>query len=669
MCYDFVKSGGKDQGDSFIPQQPSLTRRLKTCSVHSQHRISDLRHTDWKPKNPYSLMFSQNNIGIADHQPGFQKSWFLRARALAVACVLLMLAVCANAAPGLTVSLDRDTMTAGESVTLSLSFEGIDAKSPPNLTLPQALNAHYAGQSSQYSFVNGQSTSTVVFSYYLTPIQAGDYVIPALKFTTGSQTYTSRPLSLKVLPAGAPDATNTNSGPQLAFLKLLTPKDEIYMGEVLPVDIQLYYLNAQDQQMPQLQTDGFVLSKTPQAIQTTTQVGNQPYHLIVFKTTVTPTKTGNLALGPAQCPLTLVIPQVRQRRRDPFDDPFGFFSQRAELRQVNLTSESKTIRVLPLPTTNVPPEFNGAVGSYSMTATVGPTNLSVGDPITVKIKITGRGSLDSLNLASFDNWQSFKTYPPSTKTEPSDALGVEGSKSFEFAAIPQSAEIKALPQIVFSYFDPATKNYRSLRQGPFPLQVRASANTTPPAMVVNSNTLNSERPEAPQDIINIKTKPGSLVLIQTPLAAKPWFLAIQSIPLLLLGFVWIRRKQAEKLRANPRLRRQLEVERLIARSLPKLKTKAEANDAGAFFALTFRLLQARIGERLDLPAASITEAIISERLSPLGLQEDTLKLLRDLFQHCNQARYAPPQLSEGLFAQYPKVATALEALKNLEAAQ
>ena len=615
-------------------------------------------------------MLSQSNICIADRQPGFQKSWLVKIHALVAACTALFLAVCVNAAPGLTVSLDRDTMTVGESVTLSLSFEGIDIKSAPSVNLPPALNARYAGQSSQYSFVNGQSTSTVVFSYVLAPIQAGDYVIPVLRFTSGSQTFDSKPLRLKVLPAGPPGPANTNTGPQLAFLKLLTPKNEIYMGEVLPVDIQLYYLNAQDQQMPQLQADGFVLSKTPQVIQTSTQVGNQPYHLIVFKTTVTPTKTGDLTLGPAQCPLTLVIPQARQQRRgDPFNDPFGFFSQRAELRQVNLTSDPKTIRVLPLPTTNAPPEFNGAVGSFSMTATAGPTNLAVGDPITVKIKITGQGSLDSLNLASFENWKSFKTYPPSIKVEPTDTLGVEGSKSFEFAAIPQSPGIKALPEIVFSYFDPATKAYRSLRQGPFPLQVRASANTTLPAMVANANTTDMDRSETPQDIINIKTKPGALVLIQTPLTVKPWFLAIQALPVILLGLVWMRRRRADKLSANPRLRRQIEIERLMARGLPKLKAHAEANDAEAFYAQAFRLLQARIGERLDLPSASITESIITERLVPLGLDKDMLQLLHDIFQRCNQARYAPAQLNEGLFSQYPKVETALEALKKLEPVQ
>ena len=33
-----------------------------------------------------------------------------------------------------------------------------------------------------------------------------------------------------------------------------------------------------------------------------------------------------------------------------------------------------------------------------MTVTAGPTNVTVGDPITVRVQIFGRGALDSLNL-------------------------------------------------------------------------------------------------------------------------------------------------------------------------------------------------------------------------------------------------------------------------------
>ena len=60
-----------------------------------------------------------------------------------------------------TASLDRDTIALGESATLSLTFED---GSPRNVPLPPnvaGLQIAYVGPSSQFSFVNGETKSTV----------------------------------------------------------------------------------------------------------------------------------------------------------------------------------------------------------------------------------------------------------------------------------------------------------------------------------------------------------------------------------------------------------------------------------------------------------------------------------------------------------------------------
>jgi tetratricopeptide (TPR) repeat protein len=62
----------------------------------------------------------------------------------------------------------------------------------------------------------------------------------------------------------------------------------------------------------------------------------------------------------------------------------------------------------------------------------------------------------------------------------------------------------------------------------------------------------------------------------------------------------------------------------------------------------FRLLQEQLGERLDLPASAITEAVLSERLPRRGATPDLIQRLQNLFQICNQARYAPTPTIAGL---------------------
>ena len=52
-----------------------------------------------------------------------------------------------------------------------------------------------------------------------------------------------------------------------------------------------------------------------------------------------------------------------------------------------------------------------------MTVTAGPTNVAVGDPITVRVQISGHGALDALTLPDQPAWRDFKTYPPTSKVK------------------------------------------------------------------------------------------------------------------------------------------------------------------------------------------------------------------------------------------------------------
>jgi len=76
-------------------------------------------------------------------------------------------------------------------------------------------------------------------------------------------------------------------------------------------------------------------------------------------------------------------------------------------------------------------------------------------------------------------------------------------------------------------------------------------------------------------------------------------------------------------------------------------------------------LQEQLGERLDLPASAITEAVIEERLRPRGVPESTMTSLQELFQTCNLARYAPLKSGQELAAIIPRLETVLGKLQEL----
>lgn len=582
----------------------------------------------------------------------------------------LLLAACAVEvrAATFTVTLDRDTTTVGEPVVLSLVFEGAQPTRVFGMPQVQGLALQGQGSRQQINIVNGQSSAQFIYEYAVVPQQAGDFTIPAIKAEVAGQTLSSQPLRLKVLRNDQPGAGTSGNG-QMAFLKLVVRTNEVFVGEVFPLEIDLYVQNGQGQdlEMPQIKGEGFTFGPMPkQPSQTRTQINNNLYSVVIFKLAATAAKTGTLNLGPVECSLKLRVPRANRRARDPFGfDALDMFSSPFELRPVTLNSEVQTIHALPLPAGNAPANFTGAMGSFSVSLHASPTNVAVGDPITVTVRVEGHGNFDTLNLPPQAGWGEFKIYPPTSKVATTDPLGLQGVKTFEQVIIPQNTEIKELPAFSFSFFDPERKDYRTETLAATPLVVRPTAATqAPPLLATNSESEKTASPP-PQDIVAIKQHPGSVAVLGPSLIQRPWFLALQGLPALVWLSTLTWRKRQDRLANNPRLRRQRQVARVIRKGLADLRQLAEANDAEAFFAGVFRLLQEQIGERIDLPASAITEAVLEERLRPLGVPEASLATLHELFQACNQARYAPQPSRQALASLLPKVESALVAIRKV----
>lgn len=589
---------------------------------------------------------------------------FGRASVLCLGLVCLALAPATLPAATLTATLDRDTVAVGESATLTLVFAGGAPKTPPALPRLQNLRATFGGQSSQFSWNNGVSSSTVTYTYALTPTQPGDYTLPPIHAEVDGKTLSSPPITLKAARAAAAPPDSAGADNQLALLKLVLPKKQIYLGEIIPIEVQLYVrdgvLNIQQFQMSPFNADGFAFGKTVQGAQRQTRVGNANFSLVPFQTTLTAVKSGTLKIAPVDFSMVMLLPATGQRQRDPFD-PFGMFQQRGEQRRITLSTEAATVEVLPLPD-GAPAEFSGAVGSFSLTMTAAPTDVAAGDPITVKAQITGRGALDAVTLPVQTAWQDFKTYPPSSKVQPTDQLGLQGTKYFELIVVPQNAEVKQLPPLAFTFFDPEQKTYRTLTQPAVALKVRPGAASASPMLAAGK----PETPPPAQDIVPIKLRAGQSSGASGPLVTRPLFWAVQSLPVLAWAVLLVRRRRAESLANNPRLRRQRQVAQFVQQGLAGLNTLAQENNSDAFFALVFRLLQEQLGERLDSPASSITEAVIEEQLRPRQLPTPMLTRLHELFQACNLARYAPVKSSQELEAFIPRVEATLREIREVK---
>ncbi len=560
-----------------------------------------------------------------------------------------------------TTSLDRETVLVGESVGLTLTFEGGSLQGSPGLPAIPGIQIAPGTSSGMSSTMGPDGKMTVVNTYKFTLVatQPGEITIPSFQVDLNGQRLSSQPLKLKVLSddASAPPA---ELGRQNMFLWPAIPKRDFYLREPVIVEIRLYVrngVNAALTEPGEFVGDGFPRAKFQPGQRFSRRVGNVPFTVVPFLALVTPTKTGEVKTEPWS--YTLVL-----NPRGAFDFE-SILTRRPPPQEVPLKLDSQTLRVLPLPTNNVPASFNGAVGTFELSVTAGPTNVTVGDPITVRIQLTGRGALDALTLPEQPEWKEFKTYSTTSKIETSDPLGLQGSKLFEQVVAPQNADLKAIPPVEFSFFDPERKVYRTLKQPALPLSIRGATTVAP--VISAAKPATADAPPPTQDIVGIKQRLGVLAATQGPLPLRPWFWGLQTVPLLawLGAVVW--RKRADALANNPRLRRRRHVAQLVHDGLAELRKLAGENKSDAFFATLVHVLQEQIGERVDLPASAITEAIIEERLKPAGLEAGPCGELHELFQACNLARYAPVQSSQELAALVPRLEAVIQQLRRFEA--
>ena len=307
-----------------------------------------------------------------------------------------------------------------------------------------------------------------------------------------ASSFASQPLKLTVLKAGAPSEAVINSGGEVAFLKLVLPKQQVHVGEVLVGQLLLCLRddvqNFGNFQLTSTPAEGFSIGKLAEAQRRQQQVGNRAYIVIPISVAMTATKAGSLSIGPFTANVVVVLPSSN-RSGDPF---FQFFNQ-GEQKRIPLATGQASVQSLPLPTENVPANFNGAIGNYTLTATAGPTNVSVGDPVTVRVEIAGRGALEAIKLPDQSNWSGFKLFQPTSKVETSDPLGLEGSKTFEEIVTPQNSDVRELPPLAFSFFNPDDGKYHTLTQPAMPLAVRSTGSTPMPVIVANQNSSGETR--------------------------------------------------------------------------------------------------------------------------------------------------------------------------------
>lgn len=578
----------------------------------------------------------------------------------------------------LTAQASKTKVAVGETfqISFSINTNGSGFKAP-------SLNDFdiYSGpnQSTSMSFINGSMSQSITYSYVIAAKKEGKFTIGSASMNAGGTTVQSNSLTIEVVKgnASAQNQSNTsvpsqnptpvnseNIGDNL-FVKTIVSKTKAYLGEQITVTHKVYtryqLRGFQDIKFPDYR--GFWSQEAPsnQQIQVVNEnIDGINYQVGELKRTyVFAQRSGKLEIEPMNIEC-VVRKQSNKRPRDIFEQ---FFGGGYEDAVYTVKSKPVQIEIIPLPETNKPSDFSGAVGNYSFKAQLSKDKIKANDAINLTITITGKGNIKLVDPLKINFPEDFETYDAKTKENISaNGGGVSGSKTFDYLIIPRHGGDYKIDQINFSYFDPEKKQYITLPSPEFNIQVEKGKDEDATANVFNPRSKEDVKILG-KDIRYIKTnnielKPKNNFFFGSGL----FYTGIATPFLAFIGFLFIRKKSIENNKDIVSVKSR-KATKMAKKRLILAEKHLKENNKELFYIEIFKALYGYTSDKLNIPVAELNKEHISEKLKNNNVTANTTKELIEILDNCEYARYAPSAVSGNLSNIYN---TTVELITKIE---
>lgn len=426
----------------------------------------------------------------------------------------------------------------------------------------------------------------------------------------------------------SPDSSQTTSVYQegeLYFAKLYLAKTRIYLGERVPITIQIYIgeIRVDEVAPPVLEQPEFSFGPLSRNGQVKTEVNGAPYRMIQFNSSLIPLKTGKLALNSINVDC-IVVQTVKVALAS------GEAGYRIIRRTLEVDTPKQTVRVLPLPQKGRPAGFSGAIGKLLLTLNPGSAVIRQGDSFTVKLTVSGTGNLSNIGPPQLESSPGLKVFPPQKTGE--QRLG---RAQFEQVIIPIDEKTKKIGPFILDYFDPDTGKYRKATAD---LSVKIKAN---PEFQKQQAALNSsENVKANLEPMALKENPGNLRLGSRLLLNQYWFWLLQLIPLAAFLIALYFHNYQRMLQSDSSQARAIKASRKSAAQMAAAKELLAEGNLGQLLEELHLILREYLGEKFKLPVAGMTGAVVDtlKKIAP-DVDPDTLNQIQTFFTGYDSRRF------------------------------
>ena len=455
-----------------------------------------------------------------------------------------------------TASVENSKIGLNDEFQVSFTFSADNVNGVQNFSPPDFSNFYILSgpnQSTSMQFINGVASGSKSFSYILKGKSLGTAKIGSASVVSDGKTYKTEPITVEFVkgtsqPNNEPQPSANEEISQNLFVKAVADKNKVYLGEQVTVTYKLYTrLNIASQmsvsKLPQYK--GFWAEEldTDKNILFTTEVvdGKQFRVGILKKVALFPSQSGDLSVTPFELNVPVLV-QKKKRGNSIFDEFFADPFNRGETVDYLAKSNTLKVDVLPLPDENKPESFNGAVGDFRFTTSLDKERTKTNEPVSFKVDINGTGNIKLLDISEIKLPAGVEKYDPKVSEQINRTGKISGRKTLEYLIVPRTPGEKKLPEIKFSYFNPAKKSYVTLSSPAYTIKVDQGDRVFEPDI----SGLNKEDVKLLNDDIRYIKTSGDISRKNELLIFRVGFWAAVGFPLLaLVGLIVFKREMTD----------------------------------------------------------------------------------------------------------------------------
>lgn len=533
----------------------------------------------------------------------------------------------------------------------------------PSMQDFQLLAGPFSSYSSHSQWVNGKMTmnTVVTYTHVFRALKEGSFSIPPATIRVGRKEYKTNAVEVVVnggtsqAPAQGGSTQPSQPGPSSSidnpddhpvFLEVIPSKRDVYVGEQLVSGLKVYTrVNTRPASSSKdIPYEGFYKqSLEPDATAQRQDIDGQQYITqVIQRHILIPQKSGDLIIEPYDS--EWMIQQRVQRRSsnsifdDFFDDPF--FNSMQEV-PVKLSTKPVTIRVKPLPA-GAPEGFNGAVGEFSMRATLSSSEIGVNEALSLKVVIQGTGNLPLLGEPKVNLPPDHDLYDV-TRSLNINTSGnrITGTVTFEYPIIARHAGRFRIAPVQFAWFDPGTRQYRSTTSDEFTFTVLKGEMDGEQGSVYIPGVMQESVENIGTDIRDISRAPQLFTPVASSLMATRWYRWLYLGVTILAILVSLMIRIVARRNADLTLVRNRQASRLARARLKKAERFRKSGEQDHFYEEVGKAIWGYLADKLDIETSALSRELILNQLKIRGIDEQMrLEFLR-ILDDSEFSRFAP----------------------------